>query len=115
MKFLAIAAVALGFAGSALAAPPPPCKTPAVFTITTKLSPIHVVYAKIIPEVTRVPCGAGCPLQIITVTVTHRKWNGSATRTITRPEKHTPVPMCEVIVSVPELAKAAETGKEKDD
>ncbi|KAF3178087.1 hypothetical protein TWF106_004723 [Orbilia oligospora] len=115
MKFLAIAAAALGLAGSALAAPPaPPCKTPAVFTITTKLSPIHVVYERIIPELTRVPCGEGCPLQIITVTVTHRKWKGSATKTITRPEKYTPVPMCEAIVSVPELAKATETAKKDD-
>ncbi|KAF3319264.1 hypothetical protein TWF173_003712 [Orbilia oligospora] len=114
MKFLAIAAVALGLAGSALAAPPPPCKTPAVFTVTKKLSPIHVVYGQIFPEVTRVPCGEGCPLQIITETVTHRSWTGSPRKTITRPEKTTLVPMCEVIVSVPELAKATETGKKDD-
>ncbi|KAK6517091.1 hypothetical protein TWF506_006969 [Arthrobotrys conoides] len=116
MKFLAIAAVALGFAGSGLAAPRPEaaspetaappqgtkCETPVVVTVTAKLSPVHVDYRKIIPEVSRIDC-KGCPLEIKTVTETHPNWRGKITRNVTHEEKHVPVYMCEVIVAIPEV------------
>ncbi|KAK6356735.1 hypothetical protein TWF718_001077 [Orbilia javanica] len=100
MKIFAAAAIALGFAGSAMAAPAPECKTPAVFTVTTRLSPVHTVYKEVIREVTRVPCGPGCKLEIQTVTSTHKHWKGEVTATVTHKQQHTPVPMCEVIVEV---------------
>ncbi|RVD80412.1 uncharacterized protein DFL_008309 [Arthrobotrys flagrans] len=111
MKFSAVAAAALGFAGSILAAPAPECKTPAVFTVTKRLSPVHTIYKEVIREVTRVPCGPGCKLEIQTVTSTHKHWKGKVTATVTHKQQHTLVPMCELIVSFPD----SKDGKGKKD
>ncbi|KAK6333811.1 hypothetical protein TWF730_003994 [Orbilia blumenaviensis] len=117
MKFIAAFATALGFAGSVAAAPAPAaaeCKTPAVFTHTVRLSPIHTVYKNVIREVTRIPCEQGCTLELKTVTSTHPKWDGKVTATVTHKEQHTPVPICDLIIDLPDPADEKEDDKDDD-
>jgi hypothetical protein len=79
----------------------PVCKTPAVFTVTKRLSPIHTVYKEVIRSATAIPCEPGCKLEIRTVTSTHSHWKGKVTATVTHRVKTEPVPVCKVVTEAP--------------
>ncbi|KAK6533973.1 hypothetical protein TWF281_005315 [Arthrobotrys megalospora] len=113
MKFFTVAAAALGLASSVLALPAPECKTPAVFVVTTLLSPLHTIYEKVTGETTAIPCGPGCKLDIQTKTITHSHWKGEVTATVYHKEHVTPIPICALVLDVPPPKE--EEGKKEDD